>query len=712
MHGHLPIKDPVLIFAVVAALILLSPILLGRYRLPGMIGLLLAGAILGPNALGVLARDQSFVLFGTVGLLYIMFMAALEIDLAVFKRYRVHSVVFGIITFSIPQGLGFLFFRYLLGFDLLPALLIGSIFASHTLLAYPIASRLGIAKGQAVTTTVGGTILTDTLALLVLAVVAGSTRGKVDEAFWYRLGTSMALYVAVILIGVPRLSRWFFRRIARDGVSEFVFVLAVVFSCASLSHAAGVEPIVGAFLAGLALNRLIPHSSTLMSRIQFTGEAIFVPFFLLSVGMLLDVRIFAGGLRSWAVALGMLICVNAGKWLAADLTRLILRYSKAEGRVMFGLSVAQAAATLAATIVGYELKLFDDTVVNGAILMILATCILAPLVVDKHGRKVAESQVDEGDEATGPLQRVLVSIDQMATAPRLLELAQLVRDPAQGQPVYPLTVVPEGANSAEEVVRAEKLLGKVVLQLAAADVPASPVTRIDLNVPAGILRARRELRATDVVVDWPQRAGASELLFGSTLEKLLADPHYSLLATRLVEPLSTCQRVVFVVPPNADQDMSFPNAVRVVKRLARQLGGKLIVLAGKVHEERVIKRIQSVKPAMEITVRPLESWGGVLQALADALGDADLLVLLGQRSGASALRAGPGDLADRLAERFAQSNLVVIYPQEPQTESSALHVVRVPDPESQRALATAPTVVATLPPEAGGPAPGTGGQSG
>jgi Kef-type K+ transport system membrane component KefB len=672
MSSLFPIKDPVLIFAMVAALILLSPIILGRYRLPGMIGLLLAGAALGPNALGVLARDQSFVLFGTVGLLYIMFMAALEIDLAVFKRYRVHSVVFGLLSFLVPQCLGVLVTRYLLGFEWPAAILLASLFGSHTLLANPIASRLGISKTQAVTTAVGGTIVTDSLALLVLAVIAGSTTGAIDETFWYRLGISILVYVAAILIGLPRLARWFFRNVARDGVAEFVFVLAVVFGCASLSRTAGVEPIVGAFLAGLALNRLIPHNGTLMNRIQFTGEAVFVPFFLLSVGMLLDVRVFLGGFRSWAVAGGMVATVVLTKFLAAESTRVLLRYGKNDARVIFGLTVAQAAGTLAATMVGYRLGLFDDAVVNGAILMILVTCVLAPVVVDRYGRPIAVAQeADVGNDVLPP-QRVLVALSNPAAWRHLLDLSVLLRDKAQAQPIFPLTVVQEGPRAVEDVGRAEKLLSKAVLHLSAADIAANAITRIDLNVASGILRAQRELRGTEVVVGWSQRGSAAEFFFGSDLEKLLEDPHYTLVVSRLTDPLNTCQRVLLCVPPNADHEHCFQSGIRLIKRLARQLGTPLLVFAERKQEQRLKECIRSIKPTADTSYRTLESWGSLSQAVADHLGESDLLILYGCRRGSLAWRPAMNPLPTRLARNFPRTNLLVVYPSEPREEPAAL----------------------------------------
>jgi len=667
MTDLLPVKDPVLVFALVALLILLAPIIMGRYRLPGMIGLLLAGAVLGPNALGVLARDQSFVLFGTVGLLYIMFTAALEIDMAVFKRYGVHTIAFGLLTFGVPLGTGVLL-GLLFGFEWPAAILLGSVFSTHTLLAYPIASRLGIARNPAVTTTVGGTILTDTLALLVMAVIAGTTRGEMDEAFWYRLGIGLALYVALILLALPRLARWFFRNAGGDGVAEFVFVLAAVFGCASLAHLAGAEPIVGAFLAGLALNRLIPHNSTLMNRIRFTGEAVFVPFFLLSVGMLLDVRIFFGGMRAWVFSLALVATALATKWLAAHITRLLLGYSRDEGQVIFGLSGAHAAATLAITTVGYDIGLFDDTVVNGAILLILASCFVASWVVDRHGRRVAIAAEEEEMEPAGPPQRVLVALADPVSAPRLLELAQLVRDPAHGQPVYPLTVVEDDDGAGEQVARAEKLLSHAVHQLSAAEIPTQPLTRIDLNVADGVLRARRELRGTEIIIGWRERSAARELFFGSMIERLLRDRHYTLLVARLRGPLATCQRVVLAVPPNADHEHGFPVAVGIVKQLARQLGAPLLMIAEQADEARVRKRVQTIKPAVELKVQALDDWSGLTLAIGEGAALGDIVVLYGVRTGGLAWRSAQANLPARLAERLPATNLLVVYPAEPREE--------------------------------------------
>lgn len=665
MTEYLPINNPVIVFALVAMLIVLAPIVMGRWRLPGMIGLLLSGAVLGPNAFGVLARDQSFVLFGTVGLLYIMFTAALEIDMAVLKRTRLHSVGFGLLTFAIPISVGVVVARYLLGFAWPAAILLASTFASHTLLTYPIVSRLGITRNQAVTTAVGGTIVTDTLALLVLAAVASATRGQIDEFFWYRLAASLAIYVSAILLLLPIAARWFFRNAARDGVAEFVFVLATVFAVAAMSQLAGSEPIVGAFLAGLALNRLIPHRSTLMNRIQFTGEAIFIPFFLLSVGMLLDLRVFLSGPRAWAVAFAMVATVIATKWLAAEATRPLLRYSRDQARVVFGLSLPQAAATLAAMLVGHDLGLFDDAVVNGAIVMILFSCVIAPIVVDRHGRALALAGQTEPAEVAAPPQRILVACSTEVSARPLLELAILIRDPAQHQPIYPLMVVEDGARNDAEVAGAEATLARTVTQLSAAEVPAQPLTRIAFNVASGILRARRELRGTEVLVGWRGHATPHELFFGSMVDQLLRDRHYTLVLGRLPEPLSTSRRILLALPPHAERESGFASAIGLVKRLARELGTPIEVLAEKAEIQSLKAVLGTIKPLAEMRFHALERWTAARRTLETMVADHDLMVLYGVRSGSLAWSPRSATLPTRVAEHIANVNLLTVYPAEP-----------------------------------------------
>ena len=350
----LPLKNPVLLFSLILFIILFAPILLNKLRIPHLIGLIIAGALIGPNGFNLIARDMSIILFGTVGLQYIMFLAGLEIDLAEFKKNSAKSLVFGLLTFSIPMTIGTFTGYYILEFSMPTSILLASMFASHTLIAYPSLSKLGVAKNRAVNVTVGGTMITDTLALLVLAVIAGMQVGEINEEFWIRLGVSVVVFALVVMLIFPIIGRWFFKRFD-DNISQYIFVLAMVFLGCTLAELAGIEAIIGAFLAGLALNRLIPHTSPLMNRIEFVGNALFIPFFLIGVGMLIDYKAFIKGTDTLMVAGVMTACAIVGKYLPAWITQKIFGYTADERRLIFGLSNAQAAATLAAVLVGFNI---------------------------------------------------------------------------------------------------------------------------------------------------------------------------------------------------------------------------------------------------------------------------------------------------------------------------------------------------------------------
>jgi Kef-type K+ transport system membrane component KefB len=350
----LPLKNPVLLFSLILFIILFAPILLNKLRIPHLIGLIIAGAIIGPNGLNLIARDMSIILFGTVGLQYIMFLAGLEIDLAEFRKNSSKSLIFGLLTFSIPMILGTVVGLYVLDFSVATSVLLASMFASHTLIAYPLISKLGVAKNRAVTVAVGGTMITDTLALLVLAVIAGMQTGEINQEFWIRLGFSVIIFGLVVMLIFPIIGRWFFKRYD-DNISQYIFVLAMVFLGCTLAELAGIEAIIGAFLAGLALNRLIPHTSPLMNRIEFVGNALFIPFFLIGVGMLIDYKAFIKDWDTIQVAGIMTVVAIVGKYLPAYITQKLFGYTRDERRLIFGLSNAQAAATLAAVLVGFNI---------------------------------------------------------------------------------------------------------------------------------------------------------------------------------------------------------------------------------------------------------------------------------------------------------------------------------------------------------------------
>ena len=353
-HFDLPLEDPVLKFLVVLIIILAAPLLLNKIKVPHLLGLIIAGAAIGPNGFNILTRDSSIVVTGTTGLLYIMFLAGLEIDLVEFKKNKWKSLGFGGYTFVIPFIFGIAAAHYVLQYNWLTSFLFASLFSSHTLITYPLISKLGIVKNRAVNITVGGTMITDVLALLVLAIVVGMTTGEVNAAFWTQLSVGIVVFAAIVLFGFPIIARWFFKKVD-DKISQYIFVLVMIYLAALLAELAGIEAIIGAFLAGLALNKLIPHTSSLMNRVEFVGNAIFIPFFLISVGMLIDFTVFFKDFETIKVALLMIVISIGGKYLASVATQKSFSYTKAEGGIIFGLSSASAAATLATVMVGYNI---------------------------------------------------------------------------------------------------------------------------------------------------------------------------------------------------------------------------------------------------------------------------------------------------------------------------------------------------------------------
>ncbi len=384
-HFTLPLANPILTFCILLLIILLAP-LLGKIKVPGIVGFILAGIIIGPYGLNLIRKNAAIELFSTIGLLYIMFLAGVELNIAELKEKKHKSLLFGLLTFAIPILIGFPVCYYGLQYRFITSLLTSSIFATHTLVAYPIVSKYNIAKNEAVAVAVGGTILTDTVVLIMLAIVLAANNGGLNSFFWIQLCISLLLFGLIMFLIVPRAAKWFFRKAQPEKTTDYVFVLFIVFFSAFLAQAAGVEPIIGAFIAGLALNRLIPKTSTLMNRIDFVGNAIFIPIFLISVGMLVDLGVLLKGPKAMIVAVALTITALAGKWLAALITQKSFKYSVIQRRLLFGLSSAHAAATLAIILVGYNTKIIDEDILNGTVILILITCITASFFTESAGK--------------------------------------------------------------------------------------------------------------------------------------------------------------------------------------------------------------------------------------------------------------------------------------------------------------------------------------
>jgi Kef-type K+ transport system membrane component KefB/nucleotide-binding universal stress UspA family protein len=660
---NLPIAHPVLIMAVAMGLFLVAPAVAERLRAPGIIGIIIGGAIIGPNGLNVLARDGTIILLGTVGLLYLIFVAGISIDLHSFRQYRNRSITFGAISFVVPMVVG-TGVGMMLGFGLAPSLLLGSMFGSHTLVSYPIAVRFGIAKNLAVTTAVGGTIITDTSALLVLAVVEASTRGALDAGFWVRLLLSLAVYAGAVWFLLPRLGRWFFRNERTGATAEYIFALTALFTGAFLARAAGFQPIIGAFLVGLALNRLIPEQSVLNNRIHFVGDAFFIPFFLLSVGMLIDVRVLAGDIRAWEVMIAMIATVMLTKAGAAKLAQRMFGYSPAEGWTMVGLTVPQAAATLAVALIGLEVGLFDEVVLNGAIMMMLVTCMAGPWLLERYGRQVALMEEKRPYDPASAPKRILVPVSNPKTAEDLMDLALMLRERDSAEPVLPLAVVPADTDrAAEYVANAEKMMAHIVTYAKAAGCRVIPLTRMDHNFASGIARGAAETRASMLVVGWDGRRVYRRGIFGTVLDQVLQQARHQVIVAKLGHPLNTTQRLVLLVPQGSDHVPGFREATGTIKLLANRLGANIRGYAVGDIPEPYQRQFEALTPSAPTAFRSVPDWPAMLLHLGEELREDDLVIVLGARRGSLAwvpeLERLPSQLADLGPESF-----LVLYPAE------------------------------------------------
>ncbi len=656
-----PLSDPILVFTLLALIMLAMPLLAERLKVPDLVLLLLAGTVLGPKGFGVLERNSAVTLFGSVGLLYIMFLAGLEIDLHRFAKTRGRSITFGLLTFAVPQVGGALAGHYLLGFAWPSAILLASMFASHTLLAYPAASRLGISRCEPVAISVGATIITDTLALLVLAVIADMAKGfALNTGFWLHIILGMVALVALIMWGIPVLSRWFFNHVTETGGAQFLFVLVAVCGFAYLSHFAKMEPIIGAFLAGAAFNRLIPEHSALMNRVVFAGHTIFIPFFLISVGMMVDPAAVMSDPRSWLIGGAMIALVITTKYTAAWIAAGAFGYDTASRNVMFGLSVVQAAATLAAVLVGYNLGLFEEAVLNGAIAMIAVTCPLGAWMVDRYGRRMAVPE--RPPDHTAGRQNILVPVANPAFAIKLLDLAFVLRDTDRADAIQVLTVVQDAGDTAAHIAWGEKLLADCLSHAAAADITVTPAVRIGFNTPDGIVRAVKELHSGLTVTGWGGNSTPSARLFGSVMERLIDACPSRLMFCRLERPLNTMRRVLLLLPPLADRRSDWTLLLGDAKRLSRQIGAELRVYLSERSADAARRQIERTKPETPFCcVETANLVEARARLLADLTAD-DLPLLLAERQSSSLWSPTLDRVATLLTARFPDRNLLLLYP--------------------------------------------------
>lgn len=666
-----PIQDPVLIFSIVLFIILFAPLLLNKIKVPSIMGLIIAGMIVGPHGFNILQRDSSIILFGTVGLLYIMFLAGLELDMNDFKKNKNKSLIFGFLTFIIPMAIGYVVCFYLLEYSTLTSILVASMFATHTLVAYPIISRLGITRNDAVTISVGGTIITDTAVLLVLAIITGSAEGTLKLIFWVRLGISIILFSFLVFYIFPKITRWFFKNVEGENSMQYIFVLAMVFLAGFLAELAGIEPIIGAFMAGLALNRLIPHTSPLMNRIEFVGNTIFIPFFLIGVGMLVDISILFTGTEALIVAGTLLVVAVISKWVAAYFTQKLFNYTVNQRNLLFGLTSARVAATLAVILIGYNLGLIDENVLNGTIFLILVTCLISTFITENAGRKIAIEENEKIPEIPVAQERILVPIANPKTIERLLDLAIMIKDAKSNEAIYPLAVVKDDDEAKEKVFNSVRMLDKAIIHASATDSNVQVITRVDLNIASGIIRAIKELMITEVVLGWSEKLRSTDRIFGTSLDKILHHTDPLTFVYKMEHPLNTVKKIIVLVPKNANLEAGFKQWVEKIKILAKQTGADVFFYSTPDCLANIKKIVSKTKPEINAKFNEFSDWSNYSTIVKETKED-DLYVIVSARRGTVSFQNDMENLPHKLTKSLKGISFIVLYPHQSYQPNQAI----------------------------------------
>ena len=667
LSQYFPITDPTLIFFVVLLMILLSPIIMGRLRIPHIIGMVLAGVLVGKYGLNILGRDASFELFGRVGLYYIMFLAGLEMDMEGLKKNRNRVMVFGMLTFLVPFAMTYFMGVSLLGYIPLASLLLAAIMASNTLIAYPIVGRYGLTRHTSSTLSVGSSMMALFMALIVMASIVNSFHGNGGILFWLLFILKFVAYCVGLIMVIPRVTRWFLRRYS-DAVMQFIFILAIVFLSAALSDAVGLEGIFGAFMSGLILNRFVPKVSPLMNRIEFTGNALFIPYFLIGVGMLINVRLlFAGSKILWVV-----FCIvffgTLGKAVAAYLAARFFRMSWLAGHMMFGLTSAHAAGAIAMVMVGRRLQvapgeyLFGDEVLNGIVIMILFTCIISTVITERAAQRL-RLQEKEGHDMMKNLddEKILIPVKYPEYSDNLVTMATLMRNPRLKRELVALNVVYDDVNMRHNQAEGQRLLDHLRHLASASDVPMVTQVRVAANIANGIKHAFKEFQASEILMGLHFHKEISRSFWGEFTRSLYNGLSRQIIVTRILQPLNTIRRIQVAIPSRAEFE---PGFYRWLERLARMAGNLecRITFHGRNETLQLVNEfIRNRFPSVRAEYEEMEHWKE-LPTLGAQVREDHLFVIVTARKGTISYKTAMERLPEELNKFIKGKTIMIIFP--------------------------------------------------
>lgn len=663
-----PITDPTLIFFVVMLIILFAPIVMGKLRIPHIIGMVLAGVAVGRYGLNILVRDDSFELFGKVGLYYIMFLASLEMDIEGVRRNKGRFGVFGLLTFAVPSIMTYVACITVLHYSVLASLLLGCIMASNTLIAYPIVGRYGLQRKPSVTLSVGSSMISLLMALVSLAAIVAAYGGNTGVMFWLWFVGKFVGYCVLMALLIPRLARWFLRRYS-DAVMQFIFVMSMLFMSAALSEAVGLEGIFGAFVAGLILNRFIPHVSPLMNRIEFIGNALFIPYFLIGVGMLINLRLLFAGGGIVGVVIMIVVFGTVGKAVAAYLAGWLFRLPVSSGNMMFGLTSAHAAGAIAMLMVGMKMEvepgvpLVTDDMLNGVVIMILFTCIISTIMTERAAQQITlrDKEMPEDTTANESEEKVLIPMRYPEYAQRLVNLAMMMRSPKNTTQMVGLNVVYDDDDMPRKQEQGQRLLERMTQYAAAADIHMQTQVRVAANIANGIRHAYKEFRATEILIGMHMHPEVSQKFWGEFHQSLFNGLNSQIIMARLTQPLATIRRIQVAVPSRAQFE---PGFYRWLERLCR-LGCNLECHTEFFGREDVLPLIENYVLSrhhdMRVSYTKMAHWAE-MPSLAASISADNLFVVVTARKGTVSYKNALEFLPDEITRHFSGSNIMIIFP--------------------------------------------------
>ena len=663
-----PITDPTLIFFVVMLIILFAPIVMGKLRIPHIIGMVLAGVAVGRYGLNILVRDDSFELFGKVGLYYIMFLASLEMNIEGVRRNKGRFGVFGLLTFAVPFIMTYVACITVLHYSVLASLLLGCIMASNTLIAYPIVGRYGLQRKPSVTLSVGSSMISLLMALVSLAAIVAAYGGNTGVMFWLWFVGKFVGYCVLMAVLIPRLARWFLRRYS-DAVMQFIFVMSMLFMSAALSEAVGLEGIFGAFVAGLILNRFIPHVSPLMNRIEFIGNALFIPYFLIGVGMLINLRLLFAGGGIVGVVIMIVVFGTVGKAVAAYLAGWLFRLPVSSGNMMFGLTSAHAAGAIAMLMVGMKMEvepgvpLVTDDMLNGVVIMILFTCIISTIMTERAAQQITlrDKEMPEDTTANESEEKVLIPMRYPEYAQRLVNLAMMMRSPKNTTQMVGLNVVYDDDDMPRKQEQGQRLLERMTQYTAAADIHMQTQVRVAANIANGIRHAYKEFRATEILIGMHMHPEVSQKFWGEFHQSLFNGLNSQIIMARLTQPLATIRRIQVAVPSRAQFE---PGFYRWLERLCR-LGCNLECHTEFFGREDVLPLIENYVLSrhhdMRVSYTRMAHWAE-MPSLAASISADNLFVVVTARKGTVSYKNALEFLPDEITRHFSGSNIMIIFP--------------------------------------------------